>query len=122
VTASNSIEPGQIQLRLDAEDIPLKIDFGIPFGLLVNELLCNSLKHAFPGGRRGIISVFVDRADGAVQLTVRDDGRGLPENFDLAACSSMGLKLASSLARQLGGTLRFSNDNGCRVDAALTRM
>lgn len=122
VVASNSPEAGQIELCLDAEDIPLKIDFGIPFGLLVNELLCNSLKHAFPGARRGTISISVHRIDGAVMLMVRDDGKGLPENFDPAACSSMGLKLASSLARQLGGSLRFSNDSGCRVDVALTRM
>jgi PAS domain S-box-containing protein len=122
VVASNSIDPGQIQLRLDADDIPLKIESGIPFGLLVNELLCNSLKHAFPGGRRGIISVSIHRVDGQVHLTVRDNGIGVPENFDPSATPSMGLKLATSLARQLGGTLCFSNDGGCRVDIKLTRM
>ncbi len=120
--ASTSLEPGQVHLRLHADDIPLKLDFGIPFGLLMNELLCNSLKHAFPDGRKGNISVSVRRAEGAVRLIVRDDGRGLPENFNPAASASMGLKLALSLARQLGGTLEFSNDSGCRVQADLRRM
>ena len=122
VVASNSLEPGQIQLRLNADDIPLKIEFGIPFGLLVNELLCNSLKHGFPGDRRGVISVSVHRGENAVLLSVIDDGVGLPSDFNPAGSPSMGLKLAASLARQLGGTLRFSNEGGCRVDVELTRM
>jgi two-component sensor histidine kinase len=122
VSASNLLDPVQVHLRLDADDIPLQLDFGIPFGLLMNELLCNSLKHAFPDGRRGTISVSVHRVDGAVRMIVKDDGRGLPENFDPAASASMGLKLAASLARQLGGALEFSNENGCRVQADLRRM
>ncbi len=120
--ASTSLEPGQVHLRLHADDIPLQLDFGIPFGLLMNELLCNSLKHAFPDGRKGNISVSVRRVEGAVRLIIRDDGRGLPENFNPAASPSMGLKLAASLARQLGGALEFSNDGGCRVQADLRRM
>ncbi len=120
--ASTSLEPGQVHLRLHADDIPLELDFGIPFGLLMNELLCNSLKHAFPNGRKGNISVSVRRIEGAVRLIVKDDGRGLPENFNPATSASMGLKLAASLARQLGGALEFSNDDGCRVQADLRRM
>jgi two-component sensor histidine kinase len=122
VSASNLLDPAQVHLRLDADDIPLQLDFGIPFGLLMNELLCNSLKHAFPDGRRGAISVSVRRVEGAVRMIVKDDGRGLPENFDPAASASMGLKLAASLARQLGGTLAFSSDGGCCVQADLRRM
>jgi two-component sensor histidine kinase len=122
VSASNLLDPAQVHLRLDADDIPLQLDFGIPFGLLMNELLCNSLKHAFPNGRRGTISVSVRRVEGAVCMIVKDNGRGLPENFDPAASGSMGLKLATSLARQLGGTLAFSNSGGCCVQADLRRM
>jgi len=122
VMASNSIEPGQIQIHLDADEIPLKIEYGIPFGLLMNELICNSLKHAFPEGRRGTISVSAHRVDRGIRVVVEDDGRGLPENFDPGACPSMGLKLAASLARQLGGKLEFRNHQGCAVTADLTRM
>jgi PAS domain S-box-containing protein len=122
VILSNSVEPGQVHLRLYADDIPLQLDFGIPFGLLMNELLCNSLKHAFPNGRKGNIAVSVHRIEGAVRVIIKDDGKGLPENFNLAGNASMGLKLAASLARQLGGTLEFSNDNGCRIQADLRRM
>jgi PAS domain S-box-containing protein len=122
VVASNSLEPGQIQLELDADDILLNIEFGVPFGLLVNELLCNSMKHAFSDGRRGAISVSVHRVANGVQLIIEDDGGGLPEGFDPGACPSMGLKLAASLARQLGGKLEFGNRVGCCVKANLTRM
>jgi len=122
VSASNLLDPAQVHLRLDADDIPLQLDFGIPFGLLMNELLCNSLKHAFPDGRRGTIAVTVRRVEGAVRMIVKDDGRGLPENFDPATSGSMGLKLAASLARQLGGTLAFRNEGGCCVQAELRRM
>jgi PAS domain S-box-containing protein len=122
VMASNSLEPGQIQLKLDADEIPLKIEYGIPFGLLMNELLCNSLKHAFPDGRRGTISVSAHRVASGVRVVVEDDGRGLADDFDPATSPSMGLKLAASLARQLGGRLNFCNRAGCCVTADLTRM
>ncbi len=122
VLASSSATPGQIQLDLDTEDIPLSLDMAIPFGLLVNELLCNCLKHGFPGGRRGRVAISIQRVAEAVRLVCRDDGVGLPANFDPAASRSMGLKLAESLARQLGGTLHFTTDNGCRIEAELQRL
>ena len=122
VVASNSAPPGQIQLRLEAEEIPLPLDRAIPFGLLANELMANCFKHGFPDGRQGTITVSVERVEGVVSLAVTDDGAGLPENFDAGACPSMGLKLAASLAHQLGGRLKFSNQNGCRVEAQLNRL
>ncbi len=122
VAAANLLDPAQVHLRLDADDIPLQLDSGIPFGLLMNELLCNSLKHAFPHGRRGAISVSVRRVEDLVRMVVQDDGCGLPESFNAASNSSMGLKLAASLARQLGGALQFTSDHGCRVQADLRRM
>jgi PAS domain S-box-containing protein len=122
VVASNSVAPGQIQLTLDAEEIPLTLDLAIPFGLLVNELISNSFKHGFADGRRGTIEVAIHREEGVVRMAVSDDGAGLPENFDALACPSMGLKLAASLAHQLGGSLKFTNGRGCRVETELTRL
>jgi PAS domain S-box-containing protein len=122
VVASSSVQPNQIQLHLDIEERSLTLELAIPFGLLVNELIANSLKHAFPGGRRGTVTISVHRVDGAVRMVIADDGVGLPEHFDMNACPSMGLKLAASLSHQLGGSLRFSSQNGCRVEMNLTRM
>lgn len=113
---------GQIKLELDADEMVLGLDQGIPFGLMVNELLSNSLKHGFPEGRKGTVSVSIHRVKGAVCVAVQDDGVGLPEGFDASRCTSMGLKLAESLARQLGGNLVFSSQTGCRVEATLRRF
>jgi two-component system response regulator len=122
VVASSSRQPGQVHLELDAEEIHLTLDGAIPFGLLINELLSNNLKHAFPGNRQGTIAVSIHRVEGAVKMVVQDDGVGLPENFNAAACPSMGMKLAASLAHQLGGKLAFTSDHGCRVETNLSRL
>jgi PAS domain S-box-containing protein len=120
--SSSSMQPGQVHIGLDAEDIRLTLDGAIPFGLLLNELLSNSLKHGFPGGRRGTVDVSIHRVSDAVHLVVKDDGIGLPEHFKAEARTSMGMKLAASLAHQLGGSLVFASDNGCKVEANLTRL
>jgi len=122
VAASNSAQPDQVELRMDVEEIPLSLDLAIPFGLLVNELISNCFKHGFPDGRRGTIEISIHRTPGAVRTVIKDDGVGLGEHFDFGACPSMGLKLAASLAHQLGGHLDFSSDHGCRVQADLARL
>jgi len=122
VADSNAALHGQVKIELDCDEILLNLDQAIPFGLLVNELLSNCLKHAFPEGRRGTVLVAIQRAAESVRVVFQDDGVGLREGFDLAKCTSMGLKLASSLARQLGGTLAFSTNRGCRVETNLTRI
>jgi PAS domain S-box-containing protein len=119
---SYSPSPGQVRLKLDVEEILLPLDRAVPFALLSNELLSNSFKHAFPDGRKGTITVSVHRAQGAVRMMLEDDGVGLPEDFDPAKSNSMGLKLAANLAHQLGGKLKFTSDNGCRVEAEFMRM
>jgi len=122
VADSNAALHGQVKVELECDEILLNLDHAIPFGLLVNEMLSNCLKHAFPEGRRGTVLVSIHRMPGAVHVVFKDDGVGLREGFDAAKCTSMGLKLASSLARQLGGTLEFTSQQGCRVEANLTRL
>jgi PAS domain S-box-containing protein len=120
--ASYSIQPGQIKFDLDAEDILLNLDRAIPFGLLANELISNSLKHGFPAGRKGTIAVSIHRMASAVRMVVRDNGIGLPMNFDAGSCKSMGLKLVESLAHQLGGAMLFTSKQGCHVQGDFTRL
>jgi PAS domain S-box-containing protein len=122
VVASNSAPSGQIQLRLETEEIALSLDHAIPFGLLANELISNCFKHGFPNGRRGTVEFSIQRVEGVVHMAVSDNGAGLPQHFDSDAGPSMGLKLAASLAHQLGGSLRFTNGNGCRVESDLARL
>ena len=120
--ASNSERPNQVQLLLDTEEIPVPLDLAIPLGLLTNELVSNCLKHGLPHGRRGKIHLSARTVSGAVRFVIQDDGMGLPEDFDASRCMSMGVKLAASLAHQLGGRLEFTSSNGCRVQADLARL
>lgn len=114
--------PQQVELQLDVDQIPVSLDLAMPFALLANELVSNCIKHGLPNGRLGKIFVAAKNIQGAVRFVVRDNGIGLPADFDAAKSDSMGLKLASSLAHQLGGRLEFTSVEGCRVQADLTRL
>jgi two-component sensor histidine kinase len=106
--------PGNIQLHLNLASIRLEIDRAIPCGLLVNELVSNAFKHAFPGGRSGEVRVELHAlTDGTGwQLRVADNGVGLPPGFALDDLTSLGLKLVSDLTRQLGARLEIGAGPG----------
>ena len=120
--ASNSERPDRVELQLDIDQILVPLDLAIPLGLLANELVSNCLKHGLAHGRPGRINLSARTISGAVRFVIQDDGVGLPEGFDATKCPSMGVKLAASLAHQLGGRLEFTSSNGCRVEADLARL
>ncbi len=84
--------------------LELGVDQAIPVGLILNELVSNALKHAFPDGRRGAIAIRARREDGQVRISVTDDGIGIPEEVDIRKSRSLGLKIVDILTRQLKGT------------------
>jgi two-component sensor histidine kinase len=102
----------EIHPHIDCGDLCLDLNATIPCGLIANELVTNSLKYAFPDGRKGSISLSLIRQGDELILTVRDDGVGLPEGFDIAMSDSLGLVLVTSLVQQLGGTLEVKRDGG----------
>ena len=108
------LEPARIRLHLELAPIHLEIDHAIPCGLLVNELVSNAFKHAFPADRRGEVRVELQAlTDGpGWRLRVTDNGVGLPPDFDMDHLTSLGLKLVNDLARQLGGRLTISAGPG----------
>jgi PAS domain S-box-containing protein len=112
------IDQGRIQFLVDAQDIELKIANAIPCGLIVNELLTNSLKHAFPDGRSGQIRISLRCQDTQAFLEVGDNGIGLPPDFDIENSSSLGLKLVSVLARQLQGEVHIDRNEGARFEVS----
>jgi two-component sensor histidine kinase len=120
--AAHPGKPGKAKFELDVEEVPLALDVAIPFGLLMNELLSNCLEHGLPKESAGQIQILVRRTAKGVGLAIKDNGTGLPEGFDPTRSTSMGLKLASSLAHQLGGTLQFASSDGCLVSADFTRL
>ncbi len=110
--------PGDVQLVLDLAPVELEIDQAIPCGLLVNELVANALKHAFPeGSRTGELRVELRPVEGGQgwRLRVADNGVGLPEDFALTSLShlsSLGLQLVTDLTRQIGGKLEIGSGPG----------
>jgi len=105
IKGANAGNARHINIETAIADVQIGLDSAIPLGLLVNELISNSLKHGYPQGASGCITVSVSPVGDKLLLNVRDDGIGMPEGFDLVKSGSMGLRLASSLARQLGGEL-----------------
>ena len=102
---SYSIHPEQISLVIRVAEVRLPIDAAIPCGLIVNELISNALKHAFPGARKGTIHIeFAQHADHHATLSVADDGVGLPYGFSFHHAGTLGIQLVYMLAGQLGGT------------------
>jgi two-component sensor histidine kinase len=106
--------PAMVKLVIDADQISLDVDTAIPCGLIINELVTNSLKYAFPDGRRGEICVALkhENGDGLYRLVVTDNGVGLPPSIEPRKTSTLGLQLVTTLVDQLNGTLEIMRGNG----------
>lgn len=102
----------RISLNFDVEDVMIDINTMIPLGLIVNELLSNCLKHAFPDERSGQIDISFHYNHPKFRLTVTDNGVGFPENIDYRKTKSLGLRLVNILTDQIDGTMEFNGENG----------
>jgi PAS domain S-box-containing protein len=103
-----------IQLNLNAQDIHLDADTAIPCGLIITELLTNSLKYAFNEDDQGSITIDMERKGDKYILTVADDGIGVPDDLDNISDEGVGLNLVNSLVLQLEGTLELDNSKGTK--------
>jgi two-component sensor histidine kinase len=102
-----------IGLEVRVKDIVLDVDTAIPCGLIVTELVTNSLKHAFVDGREGSIYIRMSGNDaGTLTLVVQDNGVGLPYQIDLQSVDSLGMKLVSALVNQLDGSIEIDSSLG----------
>ncbi|NHB76805.1 sensor histidine kinase [Rhodobacter calidifons] len=97
----------RIQLQVQADPLLVGPDVSVPLGLIATELVSNTLEHGFPGNSAGRIDVTLGTISdaGRALLRIRDNGKGLPEGFDIEKARSLGLSIARQFARQLGGTL-----------------
>lgn len=110
--SSSAQNSARIGLKIEASDVFLKMDEAIPCGLIVCELISNSLQHAFPDGRKGEVSVSCRLDDDCIALRVSDNGIGLPPGFDFTNAESLGLQLVCMLVQQLRGTIDLERDGG----------
>ena len=109
-------------LTTTIDDIHLDIDTAIPCGLIINELVTNALKHAFPDSRSGEVCVKMHQSETqGYTLTVNDNGIGLPADIDLHQTTSLGLRLVNLLTTQVGGTVQFHRDCGTTISIDLPR-
>ena len=119
LSSTYGVDPALITLKTDV-DAFLGIDIGIPCGLIINELVSNSLKHAFPMGRRGeiCITLHLDTEKGKYTLIVRDNGIGFPEDLDFRNTETLGLQLVCGLVDQLEGTIELDRSRGTAFTVA----
>jgi PAS domain S-box-containing protein len=133
--SSYTVETEQISLKLDLEEVHLDMDVAIPLGIIVNELVSNSLKYAFPSGGESEIRICLHRAEDSTSkpgnsgkdrgcqngkgfhymLTVADNGIGFPEEIDFQNSDSLGLQLVNILVEQIDGYIELKRDNGTEL-------
>jgi two-component sensor histidine kinase/HAMP domain-containing protein len=101
-----------VEINVDADEISLGIDTSIPCGLILNELVSNALKHAFPEDKGGKINIRIRLEGSQVALTVQDNGIGFPESIDLTKLKSIGLQLVNILVRQMNGKIAMQVEHG----------
>jgi|Deesub1362B_J571_1020462.scaffolds.fasta_scaffold00001_587 PAS domain S-box-containing protein len=106
-------DENQISLEIDIQDVFLDINKAIPCGLLINEIVSNSLKHAFPGGRKGKITLKMKKGKSQeVELVIADNGVGFPGEIDFQKTATLGLQLVKDLVRQLNGRFDLIQKQG----------
>jgi len=115
------VVPAEIRLRMQVDPVLLSIDDAIPCGLIVNELLTNAFKHAFPAGTGGSVDVTFRSIGGRRELTVRDDGVGLAEPTDRTPASSLGMRIVRALSGQLRAKLEVRTERGTCVRLGFER-
>lgn len=113
---SYAVDREAIELQIHAEEVPVGVDKAIPCGLIINELVANALKHAFPDGQRGEIRIDFHRdGGGKCALIIRDTGVGFPGDLEVRTAKSSGLQLVSTLVDQLGGRVEYRSSGGVEV-------
>jgi PAS domain S-box-containing protein len=107
------LDQERVNIQLDMESLRLDMDRAIPCGLIVNELVSNAVKHAFPGEKRGEITVSCrGEGDGKLLLEIGDNGIGFPDGLDLRNAETLGLLIVNLLVRQLNGEMEIRNEGG----------
>jgi len=118
---SYSLKSGHVRLDMEIENVALNIETAIPLGLIVNELVSNSLKHAFPGSKEGELQIKLEKSEGKKDengydytLIIADNGIGFPDGLDFKKSDRLGMVLVHSLVKKLRGAIDLDRREGTR--------
>ncbi len=114
--SSFNLDSDKIKIEVNIETVDIDLDKAIPCALIINETVTNCLRHAFAAGESGKIKIeFYKNDEGRYNLIIDDNGKGLPENFNMEDPKSLGFQLIKALALQLRGKFEFYSDNGTKM-------
>lgn len=113
-----NLDTTDIKIEVDAEPVRIDLDRAISCGVIVNELVTNAIRHAFPKARKGKITIHVAQVPDTIELTVDDDGIGMPADFRIEGASTFGLTLVHALTAQLRGTIALTAHEGTAIRVA----
>jgi two-component sensor histidine kinase len=105
----------RIRFHLDVDDVLLNAGIAVPLGLILNEAITNIFKYAFTGTQHGLVEITLHVEDEMIAFAVKDNGAGLPPDFDIDTNGSLGFELIKVLSTQLDGTLKIENRNGVQI-------
>jgi PAS domain S-box-containing protein len=120
IVQSYSASTEKIRLELNIEKITLSLDSSIPAGLIINELITNAIKHAFPGSKQGIITFNLRCKNNFVFLELKDNGVGFAPGIDFENSHSLGLQLVNTLIEQIEGELKFKSQKNIGTEVLVT--
>ncbi|MDO1449929.1 histidine kinase dimerization/phosphoacceptor domain -containing protein [Rhodocytophaga aerolata] len=111
----------QVDFKLNIEPIELDVNLAVPLGLIINEAITNAFKYAFPQERSGVVGVsLLKQVDTRYELTIEDDGVGLPQGYDPSQSRSLGMTLIHGFSAQLGGELTIETSRGVKLSLLFT--
>lgn len=117
------VDKGQIQLHLDIDEVKMDVDRIIPLGLIINELLTNSLKYAFSDGQKGTVTIRLKKmADQSLLLEVADNGKGIPKEMKLEQSKSLGFRLVRIFADKMRADLQIDREEGTRIRLSMPKQ
>jgi len=105
-----------IDLVLELQPVALDLDLAIPCGLIINELITNSLKYAFEITGSGEVKIILSQSDDEVKLIIEDNGKGFPSTIDFRDTESLGMQLVVSLVDQIDGEIKLESDSGTKYE------
>jgi two-component sensor histidine kinase len=104
----------QIKLKMEFKDFKISARMSFNLGIIVNEILTNTMKYAFNGRNSGTITISAFRKGGDAVITIQDDGVGIPEDFDIAKSTGFGMRLVRMMSQNIQGTIKAERNNGTK--------